>query len=137
MSTTESQPTGATTAGAAVPFSTPNKVGFVVAIVFGLASLVALLFPTPEDEVGPPLPVLAVGALLGLLIIAVVAVGWSRRSRGAIRAAAALLILSAVPALPAFTVPDVSAVLKATAAAYVLGALVAVVLMLWPGRRPT
>jgi hypothetical protein len=52
-----------------------------------------------------------------------------------VRAAAAARILSALLALPAFAVPEVPAVLKAAAGAFVLTTILAVVLMLAPGRK--
>ena len=136
MSTTGEQPTRTPTPAAGpVPFSIANKVGFVLAVLLSVADLSSLLNPTPEGEVGPPLFILATGAALGLITIVAVAIGWARRSRGAIRAAAAARILSALLALPAFAVPEVPAVLKALAGAFVLTTLVAVVLLLSPGRR--
>jgi hypothetical protein len=138
MSVTGNQSTTAqTTPGGSVEFSTSNKVGFVLAILLGIANMISVANPTPEGEVGPPLPILALGALLGLVVIIAVSVGWARRNRAAIRAAAAALILSALLALPAFSTPDVPAVLKTLAAVFILLTIVTLVLMLTPARRTT
>jgi hypothetical protein len=117
-----------------VPFSVANKAGFVLALLLAVLDVGSVLNPTPEGEVGPPLAILAVGALLGLITIVAVAFGWSRGSRGAVRAAAAARILSALLALPAFAVAEVPPVLKALAGAFVLATILAVALMLKPTR---
>lgn len=118
-------------------YSTANKVGYVLTLLLGLGNVVSIAFPTPEGEVGPPLAVLAFGAVAGVAIIAAVLVGWLRESRAAIRAAAIMLVLTAITALPAFVTPDVPAPLRAAAAAFVLLTIVAVVLMLKPSGRST
>lgn len=134
MSITGNQSTQATTGGS-VEFGTANKVGFVLAILLGVADLAAPLNPTPEGEVGPPLAILVFGAVLGLVTIVAVSVGWARQNRAAIRAAAATRILSALLALPAFAAPDVPALLKALAAVFILVTILSLVLMLAPARR--
>ncbi len=120
--------------GATVRFSTLNKIGFVLAILLGLGNVVSILQPTPDGEVGPPLAVLALGAVLGVITLVTVGIGWARKSRAAIRTAAAALIISAILALPAFVTPEVPAALVALAAVFVLLTIVAVALMLLPAR---
>jgi hypothetical protein len=138
MSVTGNQSsTAQTTTGGTVEFSTANKVGFVLAILLGIADMVSPLFPTPEGEVGPPLAILLFGGLLGLITVMAVGWGWARSSRAAIRAGAAARILSALLALPAFAAPEVPAFLKAVAAVFILLTIVALVLMLTPGRTTT
>lgn len=119
---------------AAVPFSTRNKVGFALAILISVPNLVGPLFPTPEGEVGPPMLVLALGTVLGVITIGAVALAWVRGNRPAIRVAAAALIVGAVTALPAFFAPDVPAGLRVIAAVSVLLSITAVALMLTPAR---
>lgn len=116
-------------------YSTPNKVGFVLTMLLGLGNVVSIAFPTPEGEAGPPLAVLVFGSVVGVAIIAAVLVGWLRGSRTAIRAAAIMLVLTAITALPAFVTPDVPAPLRVSAAAFVLLTIVALVLMLKPSGR--
>jgi NADH:ubiquinone oxidoreductase subunit H len=118
-----------------VDFSTANKVGFVLAILLGVVDLGTVLFPTPEGEVGPPFAILLFVALLGLITIVAVIIGWRRGNRAAIRGAAVARILSVLLALPAFAVSEVPAALKAAAAIFTLVSIVTLVLMLSPGRR--
>ncbi len=116
-------------------YSPANQVGFVLTLLLGLFAVVLIAFPTPEGEVGPPLPVLLFGTIAGVAIIAAVLVGWLRGSRAAIRAAAIMLVLTAITALPGLVTTDVPAPLRATAAADVLLTIIAVVLMLKPSGR--
>jgi len=132
--TGRTSPTPATPSEVTVPFSTRNKVGFVLAILFAVPNLIGPLFPTPDGEVGPPMLVLALGAVLGVVTIAAVALGWARGSRAAIRVASAAIIVGAVTALPAFFAPGVPAGLRVVAAVTVLVAIITVVLMLTPAR---
>jgi hypothetical protein len=133
MSINEDQLT--TTESAVHRYSTANKAGFVLAILLGASNLVGLASPTPEGEVGPPLAVLIFGAVVGIAIVACVVVGWLRGSRAAIRAAAIMLVLTAITALPAFVTPDVPAPLVATAGVFVVLTIVTLVLMLKPTRQ--
>jgi hypothetical protein len=135
--TGRTSPSPTASSEATVTFSTRNKFGFVLAILFSAPNLVGPLFPTPDGEVGPPMLVLALGAFLGVVIIAAVALGWARGNRAAIRVASAAIIVSAITALPAFFVPEVPAALRVIAAATVLLAIVSVVLMLSPARTTT
>lgn len=138
MSVTGSQSSASqtTSSEATVPFSTRNKAGFVLAILLSLPNLAGPLFPTPEGEVGPPMLVLVLGSVLGVVTIGAVALAWTRGNRSAVRVAAAAIIVSAVTALPAFFAPDVPAGLRVFAAVSVLVSIIAVVLMLTPA-RPT
>ena len=136
MSVTGSQssPSYTSPSEATVPFSTRNKAGFVLALLLSLPNLLAPLFPTPEGEVGPPMLVLVLASVLGLVTIGAVALAWARGSRSAVRVAAAAIIVAAVTALPAFFAPDVPAGLRVLAAVSVLASIIAVVLMLTPAR---
>lgn len=120
---------------ASSPLQTRNKVGCVLAILVSIPNLVGPLFPTPEGEVGPPMLVLVLGTLLGLVTIGAIAVAWSRANRKAIRVASGAVIVAAVTALPAFFAPGVPAGLRVIAAVSVLVSITAVALMLTPTRR--
>lgn len=135
VTSSDTTPDHTTRNGASVPFSTKNKVGFVLAILLAIPSLFGPLSPTPEGQVGPPMLVLVLGAALSVVTITAVAVGWARGNRAAIRVAAAAIIIAAITALPAFFVPDVPAGLRVVAAVSVLVSIVCVVLMLTPVRR--
>jgi hypothetical protein len=116
-------------------YTATNKVGFVLALLLGLGNVVSLASPTPDGEVGPPLAILVVDAVLGVGIIVAVLVGWLRGRKSAIRAATVLLILAAITALPAFVTPDVPSGIVAVAGVYVLLTILTIVLMLKPGAR--
>ncbi len=112
-------------------YSTLNKVGFGLALLLGAVNVVSLASPTPEGEVGPPLLVLVIDAVLGVGIIVTVIIGWRRGNKAAVRAATVMLILAAVTALPAF-VADVPQPLVIAAAVYVLLTIMTVAFMLKP-----
>lgn len=127
-----SDTTTAKTGASMYPHSTLNKVGFVLALLLGLVNIGALANPTPDGEVGPPLAILVVDAVLGVGIIVAVLIGWLRARKAAIRAATVLLILAAITALPAFTTPGVPSAIVAAAGGYVLITILTIVLMLKP-----
>jgi hypothetical protein len=115
-------------------YSTLNKTGFVLALLLGLLNVLSLASPTPEGEVGPPLLILVIDAVLGVGIIVSVLMGWLRKRSAAIRAATVMLILAAVTALPAFVAPEVPKALVIAASVYVVLTIVTVAFMLKPGR---
>ena len=116
------------------PLSTGTRAGLVLAAVLGLADVVSAFFPTPDGEIGPPLPIVVLGGVLGLATLAAVAVAWRTGRRGALRIVAGTRVLSAISALPAFFV-DVPAGLKLVVAVAVVLTVVCVVLVLAPARR--
>ncbi|MGZ5406680.1 MAG: hypothetical protein ACXWXF_07070 [Aeromicrobium sp.] len=111
-----------------------NKIGLALAGLLGLADIPSILQPTPDGEVGPPLAVLALGTVCGIVTVAAVILAWVKANRGAIRIAAGARILSMLTALPAFFV-DVPAAIKALVAVMVIVSMTSVVLMLSPARR--
>ena len=111
-----------------------TRTGLVLAAVLGVADVVSAFFPTPDGEVGPPLSIVLLGGLLGLVTLAAAAVAWRTGRRGALRVVAGTRVLSAVAALPAFFV-DVPAWLKLVVAVGVVLTVVCVVLVLSPARR--
>jgi hypothetical protein len=113
-----------------------NKIGLGIAALLGVADVASAFNPTPEGEVGPPLGVLVVGAVLGVITLVGVGFAFRRGSRGAVRIVAASRVVSAILALPAFFV-DIPAGLKIAAGAGVILTVAVVVMMLAPGRRTT
>lgn len=111
-------------------YSPLNKIGFVIALLLGVLNVAALASPTPEGEVGPPLLILVIDAVLGVAIIVAVSIGWIKRRKAAIRAATVFLILGAVTALPAFAAQGVPPALVVAAAVYVLLTIVTIAFML-------
>ena len=118
-----------------MPITTGTRAGLVLAALLGVADVVSAFFPTPDGEVGPPLPIVLLGGLLGLATLAAAAVAWRTARRGALRIVAGTRVLSAITALPAFFV-DVPAWVKVVVAVGVVLTVVCVVLVLAPARRP-
>jgi hypothetical protein len=116
------------------PVTTRTRVGLVLAALLGVTDVVSAFFPTPDGEVGPPLPIVVLGGVLGLATLAAVVVAWRAGRRGALRIVAGTRVLSAITALPAFFV-DIPAGLKLAVAAAVVLTVVCVVLVLSPARR--
>ncbi len=121
---------------APAPFSRANKVGLVVAGLLGVVDLASLANTTPPGQVGPPLAILVLDSLLGLVTVVAVVLAWRSRSRGLVRLAAGARILSMLSALPAFFA-GVPAFLVAIVAVFTLVTVATVVLMLLPSRRAT
>jgi hypothetical protein len=114
--------------------TTRTRTGLVIAALLGVADVVSAFFPTPDGEVGPPLPIVLLGGLLGIATLAAVVVAWRTGKRGALRIVAGTRVLSAITALPAFFV-DIPAWLKLVVAVAVVLTVVCVVLVLSPARR--
>ncbi len=116
------------------PTSTRQRVGIGIGALLSLINLLSILMPTPEGETGPPIAILALGAVLGLVGLVAAFLAW-RGNRGALRVLAGTVIVNTLTALPAFFV-DVPAWLKLGVGVTVLLALAAVVLMFSPDRQP-
>lgn len=117
--------------------STRNKIGLVLAVLFGLADLSGPFTPVGADDgqAGPPMPVLVAGAVLGLVTLVAVVFAWRNASRVAARIVAGTRILSALSALPAFFVTGVPAPVVALVAVSVVLTVVCVVLVLAPPKE--
>lgn len=111
--------------------TTRNRIGLVLAALLGIGDCASLAYTTPDGEVGPPIGVLVLAAVLGVVTLVAVAVAWRTALRGAIRIVAASRILSAVAGMPAFFV-DIPPALKAVSALGVVVTVVAVLLILTP-----
>ena len=116
--------------------TTKNKIGLALAGLLGLVDTPSVLMPTPDGEVGPPLAILALGTVCGIVTLVAVFLAWTKANKGAIRIAAGARIVSMLTALPAFFV-DVPAFLKILVAVAVILTLTSVVLMLSPAKRST
>lgn len=121
---------------AAPPWTTRNKVGLVLAGIYGLGNIPGVAFSAPEGVVGPGLQILGFDSVLGLAAVVAVLVAWLRRSRTAARLAVGAIILITITALPGFFV-DVPPAVKLLVAGSVLVTAVAVILILAPARRPS
>lgn len=114
--------------------TTKQKVGLVIAAVYALANIPSILIPTPDGEEGPPLAILAIDTVLG--VIGLVAAIWAwRGSPVALRVAAGAIILITLTGLPAFFV-DVPMAIKALVGFSVVLTVLTVVLLFSTDRRP-
>jgi hypothetical protein len=116
-----------------------QRVGYILGIVVGFVNLPGAFVPGGEDSsgapTGPPVEILVVAAVLGLLIMGLL-VGAMRTGRhGFTRAAAVFLVLGALLALPGVLTTSVDAWIRVFAGLYVLATLTSLVLMFSPARR--
>ncbi|MEV4623480.1 hypothetical protein AB0J74_32835 [Asanoa sp. NPDC049573] len=105
--------------------------GLVLAALLGLGDVASIAGGVD----GPPLAVVIAGAVLGVITLAGVVLGW-RGSRAGIVAVVVTRLLSALAAVPAFFVDDVPAPAVALATVGLVLTLVAVALLA-PALRPT
>ncbi len=114
-----------------------NKTGLVLCGLLAAADIASLAALSQRGtDNGPPAAVLVANAVLGVLTIAAVIFTWRTRSRLGARIAAAARVLSALTAVPAFFVDDVSTGFVAGAGAAVVVTLVAIWLLLSRPDRP-
>lgn len=124
----------ATAATKPAPWTTVNKIGLVLSIIFGVLNVASVFSPTPAGEVGPPFEILLADTALSVVVIAATVVAWVRGSRLAARLAAVGIALITLSALPAFFV-DVPAAIKALVGFITLFSVVTIVMMLAPAKR--
>jgi hypothetical protein len=117
-----------------MPLTTRNKIGLVLAALLALGDVVSIADPTPAGEEGPPLIVLVISLLVGVVTLVALVPAWRTGSRTALRVVAGTRILSAILSLPAFFV-DVPAGIKIASAAAFAVTVVCVVLVLSPANR--
>jgi uncharacterized membrane protein len=114
-------------------FSPGQRIGLAIGMLVGLESCVdGLLMAGGTDPT--PIPIVALFAGLGAFIVGLLGLAWWKQTRGAIRAAAVLIILNALAAVPAFAVADVPVGARLSAGFAILGGVAAVIL-LYTGRR--
>jgi len=114
--------------------TTKQKVGLVIAGVYSLTNIPGFLGAPDPGEEGPPMAILVVGSILGVVGLVAVIMAW-RGNRVAMRVAAGAMIVITLTGLPAFFV-DVPMAIKALVGFAVLLTVVAVVLMFSGDRRP-
>lgn len=114
-------------------YSGRQRAGFVLGGVVALLNIPGSFIPSGDsDSAGPPVAVLVLGAVLGLVAAGLLLQGWRSGKRGPVRAAVVLLALNVLTTLPAFFVEGVPAWVRLVAALYVLATVVAVVLLFSP-----
>ncbi|MET0448885.1 MAG: hypothetical protein ABW004_10775 [Aeromicrobium sp.] len=119
----------------ATPWSTRNKVGLGLAIFYGLTNIPSFLAAADAGEDGPPMSIMIVCSILGVVALVAGVVAWRGKNRAAARLTAGSIIVITVTSLPALFV-DVPAGLKALAALGVVYTVITVVLMFSTSRRP-
>ena len=115
--------------------NTKQKVGLVLCGLYSLGNIPSALTPTPDGETGPPLGILVIGSILGVIGLVATVLAW-RGNNVALRVAAGAMIVSTLTGLPAFFV-DVPTWVKALVGVSVLLTVTAVVLMFSGDRRST
>lgn len=113
--------------------TTKQKVGLGIAGVYSFLNIPSVLFSTPDGETGPPLGVMVVCSVLGVLGVVAAIIAW-RGNALAVRITAGAIIVITLTSIPAFFV-DIPVVVKALTGVSVLITGVAVALM-FSGRRP-
>ncbi|QIG45449.1 hypothetical protein G5V58_24275 [Nocardioides anomalus] len=117
-----------------VALSTAQKVGLVLCALYSLSNIPSFLFPADSgDDPGPPLSILVVDTLLGVVGLVAAILAW-RGNRVAHRIAAGAIIVITLTGLPAFFV-DVPMAVKALVGFGVVLTVVIVVLMFSGPRR--
>lgn len=130
MTTTAAPATHTTTA-----WSTKNKVGLGLAIVYAITNIPsAFVPPSTGDEAGPPMAILWVCTVLSVVALVAGVMAWRSGNRAAARLTAATLIVVTLTGLPAFFV-DVPAGIKILVAAGVVVTVVFTLLIFSPGKR--
>jgi len=128
--------TSTTLPPARAAYTTKQKVGIVIAGLYGLTNIPSVFFPSESSgtgEAGPPFAILVISSALGLIAVVAAVLAW-RGSSVALRIAAGGIVIATLTGLPAFFV-DVSTGVKALVGVSVLITVVAVALM-FSGRRP-
>jgi hypothetical protein len=126
MSSTTAAPSRASITG-------KQKAGLVLCALYGLVNIPSALVPTPDDGDAPPLAILVIGSILGVVAVVAVVLAW-RGNRPALRVGAGAMIVMTLTGLPAFFV-DVPMAIKALVGFSVVLTVVAVVLMFSGDRR--
>ena len=124
--------TGSTTGSTTTSFGLKNKIGLVLCGLLGVAdtSSIALIGQLSPGEPGPPAAVLVFAAVMGVVTVAAAIYTWRTRGRLGARIVAGSRVRSALTALPAFCVADVSPGLVAGAGAGIIITLVGIWLLL-------
>ncbi len=114
--------------------TTRQKIGLGLAGLMSAGSIPSVFFPTPDGETGPPMAILVLSSVIGVVGLVAVVVAWRTASRAAVRVVAGSLIINLLTSLPAFFV-DVPAGLKLLTGVGVLLTVLAVFLMFSPAPR--
>jgi len=119
---------------APVVWSTKNKVGLGLAVLYAAVNVPSAAAPAPGGDVGPPMAILIVCSILGVVALASAVIAWRKGSRSAARLAAGSLIVITLTSVPAFFV-DVPAGIKVLVSVGVVLTIAIIVLMFSPTKR--
>jgi hypothetical protein len=119
---------------APVAWSTKNKIGIGLAVLYAVVNIPSAAVPTPDSDAGPPMAILIVCSILGVVALASAIIAWRKGSRPAARLAAGSLIVITLTSLPALFV-DVPAGIKALVSVGVVLTIAIVVLLFSPPKR--
>jgi hypothetical protein len=123
-----------TTPQATTSWTTKNKVGLGLAVLYALANIPTVFIPVDNGD-GPPFAIGLICTILAVVATVAGIVAWRQGSRPAARLTAASLIVITLTALPAFFL-DVPAVVKVVAAFGVV-LMVAIVTLVFSGTSET
>jgi hypothetical protein len=112
--------------------SLKNTIGLGLCGLLGLFDMtsIALIGRQDTGQPGPPAAVLVFAAVMGVVTVAAALYTWRTRDRLGARIVAGSRVLSALTALPAFFVDDVSPALVAAAGGGILVTLIGIWLLL-------
>lgn len=116
------------------PTTNRQRIGLGLAGLLSVLNIASIGFPTEDGDVGPPLGILILGSVLGLIGLVAVVIAWRSGNRAAIRVAAGTLIINLLTSLPVFFV-DTPAFVKVLVGVSVIVTVLAVAMMFSPARR--
>lgn len=116
------------------PTTNRQRIGLGLAGLLSVLNMASIGFPTEDGDVGPPLGILILGSVLGLIGLVAVVIAWRSGNRAAIRVAAGTLIINLLTSLPVFFV-DTPAFVKVLVGVSVIVTVLAVAMMFSPARR--
>ena len=117
-----------------VSWTTKNKVGLGLAIFYGITNIPSFLEGPGPGENGPPMAILIVDTVLGVIATVAGIIAWRSGSRAAARLTAATVILITLTSLPALFV-DIPAFVKVIVAVSIVLTVAIIVLMFSPAKR--
>jgi preprotein translocase subunit SecG len=112
--------------GVAVTWSTANKIGLALQLLYGVVNLpTAFMEPETGDMAGPPTWVLWADTILAVVLIIAIVLAWRNRSHGAAVVGSAANALISASGIPAFFV-EVPTAIKILVAAGIVWTIVSV-----------
>ncbi len=112
-----------------------QKAGLAVAGLLSVINVGSAFAPTPDGADAPPVAILVLGVVLGVVGLVGAVIAWRTGNQAAFRVTAGALVVNAIASLPVFFV-DVPAGLKIVVALSVLITVLGIVLMFSAARRP-